>query len=277
MGLRIGTNLASLSAQRSLVKTSHDQLKHSERIASGQRVHSASDDPAGLAIADKMTATVRSLQQARRNAEDAVSFVQVAEGGMSEMGGMIVRARELMIQAASDTVGDAERRMINEEVKGIRQEIDRLANATTFNGVPLLNGEAPKSDLDFQVGIYNNEASRILMNAGSYDLRTSALGIDGISSESIDSARDSLDSIDKALETLNERRASLGALQNRLHTTANSLDVAAENQSYARSRIADADMAAEMSELVSANVLQQAGVAMLAQANQTPYLVMKIL
>jgi flagellin len=190
---------------------------------------------------------------------------------------MLIRARELMIQAASDTVGEAERRMINEEVKGLRQEIDRIANSTTYNGIPLLNGEAPKSDLDFQVGIYNKEADRIIMNAGNYDVRADSLDVGDMSSLSIDSSRDSLELIDEALDKINEKRANLGALQNRLNVTTNSIEIAAQNHQYAKSRIMDADLAHETSKLVTANVLQSAGVAMLAQANQNPYLALKLL
>jgi len=269
MGLRINTNMASLGAQRILQNTSHRQAKQFERISSGQRIVSASDDAAGLSISENLTAQIRSMKQAERNTMDGVSLVQVAEGGLSEISNMLIRMRELSIQASTDTVGDKERGFINEEFKSLSAEIDRIASVTEFNGTPLLNGEA-KDELELQVGIRNNPQDRIVFAAGDNNVRTDALGISDISTLTTDDARDSIDLIDNGLGRVNETRAKLGAMQNKLHATTNNLNIYRENLSNARSRIADADIAEETSNLVRENILQSAGVAVLSQANQAP-------
>lgn len=277
MGLRINTNVAAMAARRALFKTSEKQAKNFERIASGNRITSASDDAAGLAISEKMRSHIQSMRQAHRNAQDGISFVQVAEGGMSEISNILIRLRELSIQGASDTVGDRERGFINQEVQSLKQEIDRIANVTDFNGTPLLNGAAEKGELEFQVGIYNNEADRIRFDVNSNDLQVGTIGVDGVSTETIDDARTSIDSIDQALSMVNERRASLGAMQNKLHATSNNLSIASENLSQARARIADADVAEESSALVRENILQNAGVLVLSQANTSPQLALRLM
>lgn len=276
MGLRVNTNMASIGAQRALLKNSENQSKTYKRIASGERITSAADDAAGLAISEKMKSSIRSMNQANRNANDGISLVQVAEGGLSELANILVRLRELNIQAASDTVGDRERTFIDKEVQSLKSEVDRIANVTSFNEVPLLNAKAEKSELEFQVGIFDTESDRITFNASDYDVQTSALGIDGIDSLSVDSARGALNQIDDALGIVNERRAGLGAIQNKLHATTNNLSIASENLSNARSRIADADLAVESSKLVKDNILQSAGVSILSQANTAPTLALKL-
>src|SRR3954466_9200750 len=161
MGLRIGTNVASLSAQRALSHSSADQAKTYDRLASGQRITQAGDDAAGLSISENLRAQIRSMGQAERNANDGISFTQVAEGGLNEISNIMIRLRELAIQAGSDTVGDKERGFINNEAQSLVAEVDRIANVTNFNGTPLLNGQAPKGELSFQVGTRNDEADRI--------------------------------------------------------------------------------------------------------------------
>lgn len=277
MGLRISTNMAAMAANRALTKTTTDQTKSYERLSSGQRINHAGDDAAGLSISENLRAQIRSMGQAERNANDGISFAQVAEGGLTEIGNIMVRLRELAVQAGSDTVGDKERGYINDEVRSLVQEVDRIANVTTFNGTPLLNGQAEKSELEFQVGIRNDEADRILFNASENDVRAGALGVDGLDYSSIDGAREALDSVDEAIGKVFASRARLGATQNKLQATVNNIGIAKENLSQARSRIADADIAAETSELVRGNILQSAGVAVLAQANSAPMQALKLL
>ncbi len=277
MGLRISTNIASMQAQRALTKTSEGQTKHYQRLASGNRITNAGDDAAGLSISENIRGRIRSLTQAHRNANDGVSFVQVAEGGLNEISNMLIRMRELSIQAASDTIGDRERGFINEEFKSLTQEVDRIANVTSFNGTPLLNGQANKDFLEFQVGSRSDEADRILFNTKDADVRASELGIDGLSSESISQSRENLDKLDEALARVNGARARLGAMQNKLHATISNIAIERENLAQARSRIADTDIAEETSELVRDNILQSAGISMLAQANMASQAALKLL
>ena len=276
MGLRISSNIPAMSARRTLSATSDSQSKTFQRLASGNRTISAGDDAAGLSISENLRGQVRSMSQAERNANDGISLVQVAEGGLSEIGNIMVRLRELSIQAATDTVGDKERGFINQEFQSLLAEVDRIANVTTFNGIPLLNGEAEQSKLQFQVGIRNHEADRIEFESTENDVRTSALGISGISAVSIDDARSSIDALDGALGSVSASRARLGAMQNKLHATTNNLAITKENLAQARSRIADADIAEETSQLVATNILQSAGVAVLAQANNSPTQALKL-
>lgn len=276
MGLRIGTNIASMAAQRNLQKTSIDEQKIFSRLASGNRITSAGDDAAGLSISENLHAQIRSMKQAERNANDGISFVQVAEGGLSEVGNILVRMRELSIQAASDTIGDRERGFIDKEWQSLKQEIDRIANVTNFNGTTLLNGQAPKN-LEFQVGARNAEADRINFSVKEYDVRTDALGIDGISAQSVSSARDSIDKLDEAISRVTGSRAGLGAMQNKLQSTVNNLSIAKENLSNARSRVMDADIAEEATAMAQKQILNHAGISVLAQANSSPQLALKLL
>jgi flagellin len=269
--------MGAMVANRALSRTSDEQTKSYARLASGQRITQAGDDAAGLSISENLRAQVRSMGQAERNANDGISFAQVAEGGLTEIGNIMIRLRELAIQAASDTVGDKERGYINQEAQSMMQEVDRIANVTNFNGTPLLNGKVPKGRLEFQVGTRNDNQDQIIFNAKENDVRAASLGIEGLSYTSIDDARDAIEKIDKGMSHVSESRARLGALQNKLHSTVNNLEVAKENLSQARSRIADTDVATETSELIRGNILQAAGVAVLAQANQSPQQALKLL
>ena len=277
MGLRISTNIASMAANRALIQNNMAQQKSFLRLSSGNQITEAGDDAAGLSISENLRAQIRSMNQAEKNANNGVSFVQVAEGGLSEIGNMLIRLRELSIQAASDTVGDNERGFINAEMQSITGEVDRIANVTTFNGTQLLNGGGDKSQLDFQVGIRNDEADRIIFNVSDYDVRADTIGISNISSETIDDARQSIDTIDQAIAKVSGARAGLGAMQNKLHSTTNNIAIMKENLEAARSRIADTDFAEETSNLVRSNILQTAGISVLAQANNSPMQALKLL
>ena len=226
MGLRIATNMAAMAASRAVSRSSEDQTKVYERLSSGQRINHAGDDAAGLSISENLRGQIRSLTQAERNANDGISFAQVAEGGLTEIGNIMIRLRELAIQAGSDTVGDKERGFINNEATSLVSEVDRIANSTTFAGTPLLNGQSSKSDLEFQVGTRNDESDRILFNTSENDVRASTIGVDGLDYSSIDSARDAIDKVDNAMGTIFGARARLGATQNKLHSTVNNLQIA---------------------------------------------------
>jgi flagellin len=277
MGLRISTNIAAMGAQRNLSSQTIDQAKAFNRLSSGNRITSAGDDAAGLSISENLKAQIRSMRQAERNANDGISFVQVAEGGLSEVGNILTRLRELSIQAASDTIGDRERGFIDKEYQSLKQEIDRIANSTNFNGTPLLNGQSKKDVLEIQVGARNNDADRIKFQVSDYDVRTDKIGISGITSNSIDDARESIDKIDEAIARITGSRAGLGAMQNKLQSTVNTIGIAKENLAAARSRIADTDIAEDATMLTQKMILQQAGTAVLAQANQAPQLALKLL
>lgn len=277
MGLRINTNIASLSAQNTLKENTGDQQKRYARLSSGNRITSAADDAAGLSITENMRAQIRSLAQAQRNANDGISFVQVAEGGMNEIANILIRLREVSIQAASDTVGEKERGFIDTEVQNLIAEVDRIANVTNFNGTPLLNAEAVKGELEFQVGTEASEADRIVFNANENDVRSDALGIGGLNTLDIDSSRDALDTIDSAMNVVSAARARLGATQNRLVSTNKNLSTTRENLAAAKSRMSDADLAEETSELVKSNILQSAGISVLAQANAAPQKALQLL
>lgn len=276
MALIINTNALALTAQRTLGNTERRLHKNIERLATGSRIVNASDDPAGLAISDGMNATVRSLGQAMRNAQDAISLIQVFEGGTQEIGNMLVRLRELAMQAASDTVGPKERAMLNNEVEELTSEITRVARTTTYMDRELLAGEQIR--LEFQVGTGNDGSKdRIVFDPGNTDLRAESIGVGQMSVREKENAQNSLTNIDSALTRINELRAKIGSSQNRLQTTLNSQGIYRENLMSAMSRIRDADMAHETTELTKESILRQAGVAVLLQANQTPQLALRLL
>ncbi len=276
MGLRINTNVQSLGAQRNLGISNHKQQGSLEKLASGSRIARAADDAAGLAISEKMRADIRSIRQASRNANDGISMVQVAEGGINEVGNILTRFRELSIQAASDTIGDKERGFINKEVQQLRSEIDRIAKTTEFNGSKLLMGQGDR--LEIQVGLNNSpEHDRFIYDVSKMNISADYLGVGDITTESKQSAQENLAKIDSAIMSLSENRAEIGALQNRLQSSIANLNVYDENLSSARSRIYDVDMASETSELTKANILTQAGTAVLGQANQNSMNALKLL
>ncbi|MBL7543048.1 MAG: flagellin FliC [Bdellovibrionaceae bacterium] len=276
MGLRINTNVAALNAQKNLYMTGINQNRSMARLASGQRINQAADDAAGLAISENLKAQIRGLRQANRNANDGISLVQIAEGSLNEVSNMLIRLRELGVQAASDTIGDTERRFLDVEYQQLKSEIQRVTESTQYNGYDLLNGTG--GIIDIQVGVNNDPfKDRISFNAGAANATLESLGIVAESLETKESAQVGLQSVDNALVMVNAIRANFGAMQNRLQSTSNNLLVYDENMSAANSRIRDADVAAESAEMVRNSILMQAGTSVLGQANQVNQLALKLL
>ncbi len=276
MGLRIATNIPSLAAMRTLSNTKNSLDGTMERLSSGSRINRAGDDAAGLAISENLRAQIRGMRQAKRNAQDGVSLIQVSEGGLNEISNMIVRLRELAIQAASDTIGDKERGFTDREFQALKSEIQRISDTTSFNGNPLLNGRA--GVFEIQVGTGNNPlADRLTYNAETANVTLDALGMVGESVATKVGAQTSLSSLDEALVRVNSVRADLGAMQNRMQSTINSLAISDENLSAANSRIRDADLASEVSDMTKSNILMQAGISVLGQANNQAQAVLKLL
>jgi flagellin len=268
MGFRINTNTASIAAQRSLSNTTRTQENSLAKLSSGTRITKSGDDAAGMAISEKLKANIRSSYQADRNANDGISMIQVAEGGLNEIQNILVRFRELSIQSASDTVGDTEREFTDKEFQQLKNELDRISQVTQFNGTNLLDGSG--DDKEFQIGLNNDEfQDRIVYESGDIDAGLSTLDLDGLAVDSKDGAQDSLENIDAAIETVSGQRATLGALQNRLVSTSQNLQISIENQSAANSRIRDVDYAAETAKNATNNILRNAGTSVLAQANST--------
>ncbi len=268
MGLRINTNVASLNAQRNLGSTRINMNKSLEKLSSGQRINRAGDDAAGLAISENLKAQIKGLGQAERNAEDGVSLVQIAEGALGEVSNILIRLRELSVQAASDTIGGTERKFLNVEFEQLTSEVDRIANSTEFNRVPLLNGTG--AVFDIQIGTRNDPISdRLTFDASSADVNVAALGLNLASVSDKISAQNSLTSIDQAIISVSGIRADFGALQNRLQSTVNNIQVSIENLASANSRVRDTDVAAETAELTKQNILMQAGTSVLSQANSS--------
>ncbi len=266
MGFRINTNVSSISAQRSLSVNNAESQNTLAKMSSGSRITRASDDAAGLAISEKLKAQIRSVSQANRNANDGISLVQTAEGGLDEVSSMLTRLRELAIQASSDTVGDTERNFTDMEYQNLKQEIERISQVTEFNGMKLLNGQGEK--LDFQIGTRNDQ----FQDRISYDVQMSnssieSLGVSELTVSNKEGAQQSLAAVDAAIEKVSGQRAALGAIQNRLVSTSKNLEVTNENLSAANSRIRDVDYAEVTAQNARNNILNQAGSSVLAQAN----------
>jgi flagellin len=275
MGLRINTNIASQEVQRNLRTNNAQQEQEFTKLSSGKRITKSADDAAGLAIAKKMEAETKGLRVATRNANDAISLVQVAEGGLNETSNILTRLRELSIQAGSDTVGDAERGYLSLEYEQLVQEADRISKTTVFNGKSLLRGEG--DTLKFQVGTFAGEDNQIELDTAMSDASAENLGIGGTNLRDKDGALDNLNVIDNAIQKVSGFRASFGSMQSRLQSTVNNLDVAVVNQEAARSRIEDVDVAESTAKLASAQIKNAAGVATLAQANQIGQSAMRLL
>lgn len=276
MGLRIATNVQTISAQRFLGRNHEAQASSLERLSSGSRINKAGDDAAGLAISEKLKAGIRSMKQATRNANDGISLIQTAEGAMNEISNIMIRLRELSIQASSDTIGDTERGFVDKEVQALKGEIERISNVTEFNGTKLLNGQG--AALDIQVGLNNDPMlDRFVYDTPARSTTLQSLGIDSVATHDKSASQSNMILLDNALVKLNENRASLGALQNRLGSTISNMNIYRENLEGANSRIRDTDMAEETSELVKDNILSQANIAVLSQANQNPQLALKLL
>lgn len=276
MGLRINTNTASLSAQRSLGITNKNLNDNLRKLSSGERITRAGDDAAGLAISENLKAQIRGMRQASRNANDAISLIQTAEGGLSEISNIVIRLRELAVQSASDTVGDQERGFSDIEFQNLKEEIDRISRSSEFNGIKLLDGTG--GFLEFQVGVKNDPMlDRLRYDGSQADATTGALGLTEESVATKVGAQTTLQRLDDALVRINGTRAGLGALQNRLSSTVNNLAISDENLSAANSRIRDVDVAKETADLTKNNILVQAGASVLAQSNQFPNVALKLL
>ncbi|MFY3745111.1 flagellin [Anaeromyxobacter sp. Red801] len=277
MSLSIRTNLASLDAQRNLSATQTALESSMSRLSSGYRITRAGDDAAGLAISTKLEAQIRSYNQAARNANDGLSVIQTTEAALNETSNVLSRLRELAMQAASDGIGSAERGYVQAEADQLRAEIDRIAVVTKYDGTPLLDGTG--SALGFQVGVERDASGGDRIGFSTLDATAAALGLDASTLDftTAAGARDALSTLDAAIETISRSRADLGAVGNRFQSTIANIQAFAEALSAANSRIRDADVAEETSRLARANILQQAGVAVLAQANQAPQLALKLL
>ena len=276
MGLRIATNIASQTVQKNLKSVSNEGNTELERLSSGKRITRAADDAAGLAISTNLEAQTKGLRQATRNANDGISLVQTAEGGLNETSNILVRLRELTIQAASDTVGDTERGFLNKEFSELTKEVDRISEATTFNGSQLLNGKG-KGEMDFQVGAFAGNQNRITFDSGETDSSASSIGISGLAIDEKNSALDAIATVDEAIGKVSGQRASLGSIQSRLSSTVKNLEVQTINQDNARSVIQDVDVADSSAKLASNTVVKNAAVSTLAQANQLPMAALRLI
>jgi flagellin len=276
MGFRIATNVSSLNAQRSLSKIASKEATTSAQLSSGSRITKSSDDSAGLAISEKLRANIRSSQQANRNANDGISMIQVAEGGLDESANILIRLRELSIQSASDTIGETERSYTNMEFGQLKNELQRISQTTEFNDVNLLDGSSDK--LDFQIGANNDDfEDRIVYDPAKINSGLDALGLGSEQVDTKEGAQGSLNKIDDAIKTVSGQRAELGALQNRLLTTSANLETSVENMSAANSRIRDVDYAEATAKNTQNNIMKQAGISVLSQANQTPQQALRLL
>jgi len=274
--LAIMTNSGSLTAQNNLMKTTTAMNKSIGRLSSGLRVTSAADDAAGLAVSENMRAQLKGFQQASRNANDGIAIVQTAEAAYQSISDTLVRMRELAVEAANDSISNTERGFLNEEFTALNTEIDRISNVTEFNGINLLDGTAGDGGtLTFQVGTRNsaNDQITVALNAQA----ASDLGVDDSEVDVISNAQAAISEIDTALESLNTDRAGLGATINSLSLSVNNLSATIENYGNAVGNIRDTDIGAESAEFSKAQVLQQAGVAMLSQANALPNLALRLL
>ncbi len=263
MGLRVNTNIASINAQRNLVNNTVQLNRSLERLSSGLRINRAADDAAGLAISERFRAEIRGLSQAQRNANDGVSLLQVAEGALNETSGILIRLRELAVQSANGTLGASERAVLNDEFTTLIGEISRVAEVTEFNGTALLNAAA--GSVTFQVGIQNTANDRITVTG--VDATATGIGINALTVSTAATAGSALAFLDSAINQITTLRSQFGTAQNRLESTIRSLSVAVENASAAESRIRDVDVASETASLTRFQVLQQAGISVLAQAN----------
>jgi flagellin len=276
MGLRISTNVASINAQRNLATSQRDIQKSFAQLSSGSRINKAADDAAGLSISENMKSHIRGYAQASRNAQDGISMVQVAEGGLGEISNIMTRFRELGVQAASDTVGDEERGFINKEVVQLKEESDRIAKSTRFGKTNLLDGSGGM--FAFQVDVNNDEnVDRIHFNAGENSATLDTLGLSGIDFSDKEGARDALSILDDAQKKVSGYRASLGAIQNRLISTGDNIGVQMENLSAANSRIRDTDIASATADLTRNNIMLNASTSVVAQANASPQMALKLL
>ncbi len=276
MGMRVSTNISAINTQRNLAGAQRAMGKSMGQLASGSRINIAADDAAGLAISERLKSQIRSARQANRNANDGISMVQTAEGGLNEIGNMVTRLRELGIQSASDTVSDTERSFINKEVDQLKAEVNRIAKTTKWGTTNLLDGSTPQ--FDFQIGLFNSEEEDRISFDSSMNVATlDALGIDSLDYTTKEGSQEALNLLDEAQNTVNGYRSNLGALQNRLTSTIDNLAVQEENLSAANSRVRDTDVAQASSEMVRNQILLQAGASTLSQANSSAQVALKLI
>lgn len=275
--MAVNTNMLAINSHRALKTAGAGQAKASAKLSSGQRINSAADDAAGLAISEKMRSQMRGLDMASKNAQDGISMVQTAEGGMTEIGNMVQRVRELTVQSANDSNGVEDRLKIQEEVDQLLEEVDAMSGRVEFNGKKLLDGNLSGAGKGVHLQVGANANQSIKFEVGS--LTTSSLGIKGhtVTGSAASAISNKLSTLDTAIKNVTNQRSKLGAVQNRLEYSIKSLDIANENITAAESRIRDADMAKEMMNLTKSNVLQQAATTMLSQANQAPQNVLQLL
>jgi len=275
MALTINTNVASMNAQRNLGATQMRLNGNLGRLSSGQRINTAADDSAGLAISERFKSQIRSLGQAERNANDGVSMLQTAEGALNEISGVLTRVRELAVQSANGTLGSAERVYIENENVALQAEITRISDVTEFNGTKLLDGTLSGTAATLQVGTSSSSNDQISFNISNSDFSTLAGAAVALSTQT--AAQSALTTLDTAINAVSTIRAGLGTVQNRLNVTVANLGSARENISAANSRIRDVDVASETAEMTRNNILVQAGVSVLSQANQAPQVALNLL
>ena len=275
MAITINTNVASLDAQRNLSRTQSDQRVNFQRLSSGMRINSASDDAAGLGISVNLQAQVRSLSVAERNTNNAVSMAQTAESALGQVGGILTRMRELAVQGSNGDLGATDRGYLDTEFQSLRSEITRIADSTVFNGRQLLGGAA--TTITFQVGIQNTTSDRIDVGFGGVDLTALGIAATNVSGATAANSQAAITSLDTAISTVSSRRALFGATMNRMSSTVSNLQSMRSNMSAAYSRIADVDVADETASMARNQVLSQAAVSVLAQANQAPQLALSLL
>jgi len=267
--------MPAVNAQRNLRMNQATLGKSFEQLSSGSRINKSADDAAGLAISENLSANIRGYQQAGRNAQDGISFIQVAEGGMAEIGNIVARLRELSVQSASDTIGEKERVYLDREAQQLKREVERISQSTEYNGTKLLNGAGTK--LEFQIGIKNNEFNDRISYDPITNVTLDSLGLASVDLGTKEGAHNALDTLDPSLVVLNSNRAQLGALQSRLNSTIANNEVAVENLSAAKSRIKDADFSSVTADLARDSVKTSASTSVLAQANTQPGMALKLL
>jgi flagellin len=278
MGISILTNTSSLQSQKSLQKTQQALSANFSKLSSGQRINTAADDAAGLAISEKMKSNMRSMSQAERNANDGISLLQTAEGALNENTGIMTRMRELAMQSANGTLGSSERGMLQKEFTQLRTEIDRIANTTEFNGRKLLNGDNESFEFQVGIGAGDKDSNTDVISATMVKASSEELGLKDLDiGTDAAGAQAALEAIDTALGTTSTARADLGSVQNRLQVTVSNLQTANTNLAAANSRIRDVDVAEESAAMTKNNVLSQAGIAVLSQANQLPSMALSLL
>jgi flagellin len=274
MGLRVNTNSASINAQRNLASVTEKLSGNFRRLSTGLRISSASDDAAGLAISERLRSQIRSLDQAKRNANDGISLVQTAEGALNEVSSILTRLRELAIQSSNGSVSNADKETLDEEFQSLVGEINRIGRSTEFSGIKLLDGTS--STVTFQVGFGTTSGIDTISVSLSAALSTT-LALNSLDIGSGGATTTAITNIDTAINTVSGLRGSLGAVQNRLNSTINNLAITVENLSSAESRIRDVDVAYETAQLTRNSILQQASISVLSQANALPQSALRLL